>query len=129
LPTALKGAGVEHRNIQEMIYVNTIYDRLAEFDKADAYIVLPGGIGTLAELTNVIAHKQLGIYKKPIIIVNVDGFFDGLLSFYKNAVKANTMKPEHLSLFVVVDNVENLIQALNLPSAGFLHEETRWWEK
>jgi len=97
--------------------------------KADAFVALPGGIGTLDEVMSAIIAKQLGVHKKPIILVNTDGFWQPLLETFKSMLKENTLKPEHLNLFTLIDSPEQLAQALSAEQGGFLDVNTRWWEK
>jgi len=125
LPEAGRIWNVDHKEIQEMNWVQSVYERLREFDEADAFIVLPGGIGTFHEALNVMAPKQYGIHAKPIIFVNVGGFFNNFLTFLEGLVLENTLKREHLNLVTVVSSVDEMINALQKQSDGFLTHE--WW--
>ena len=78
---------------------------------SDAVIALPGGCGTLEELLEIITWKQLGLYSKPIIMLNVDGFFDQLIAMLNHAVDQHFMKQSHRNLWHVATTAE---EALNL---------------
>lgn len=72
-------------------------ERMAE--EGDAAIALPGGVGTLEELLEVITWKQLGLYLKPIVILNTDGYFNPLLAQLERAVDCRLMRPQHTSIW------------------------------
>ena len=70
-------------------------------DLSDAVIALPGGCGTLEELLEVITWKQLGLYFNPIVILNINGYFDPLLEMFRRAVDEHFMRPQHTGLWAV----------------------------
>ena len=78
-------------------------------DMTDAAIVLPGGCGTLDELFEVITLKQLGVYLKPIIILNVDGYYDHLLHHLERSMEENFMRPEHRDIWCVATTAEEAV--------------------
>ena len=82
------------------------------FDLSDAFIALPGGFGTLEEITELMTWAQLGFHNKPCGLVNVAGYFDTLLSFLDNAVSQGFMKREHREMLLVSDDPETLISRL-----------------
>jgi hypothetical protein len=82
------------------------------FDLSDAFIALPGGFGTLEEITELMTWAQLGIHSKPCGLVNVAGYYDTLLSFLDNAVSQGFMKREHREMLLVSDDPEALIDRL-----------------
>ena len=77
---------------------------------ADACIALPGGVGTLEELLEVITWKQLGLYLKPIVILNVNGYFDALLDLLDRAADENFMRQEHKKIWNVATTPEEAVQ-------------------
>ena len=79
---------------------------------ADAAVALPGGCGTLEELLEVITWKQLGIFTKPIIIVNVDGYYDPLIEMLHRAIDENFMRDLHRDIWKVVTTAEEVIPAI-----------------
>lgn len=105
----------------EMIYTETMRDRKKIMeDKADAFVCTPGGIGTLDELFEIMTLKQLARHKKPIAILNVNGYYNGLKSMLENAVDGGFMLKESLSLAPFFENVEELLQYFE----GYKPEDT-----
>jgi len=80
---------------------------------SDAFVILPGGFGTLDELFEAVTWSQLGIHAKPIGLLNVAGYFDALLRFADHSVDAGFVRPEHRALLVVGDEPRALLQALS----------------
>ena len=80
--------------------------------RADAFIALPGVVGTLEELFEVWTWTQLGIHRKPLGVLNVAGFYDGLLGFLNQIPTAGFMRPEHRALLQDSDQPDRLIECL-----------------
>jgi uncharacterized protein (TIGR00730 family) len=96
LPSVLKDREVAHPGLTELHYVDTMHERKALMaERADAFVALPGGFGTLDELLEVLTWKQLGIHSKPCVLVNTQGYFDGLLRFLDHAVAEGFLQPRH----------------------------------
>lgn len=99
IPTNLMPREVAHRGLTELIEVTSMHARKAAMiERSDGFIALPGGFGTLEELAEVLTWSQLGLHVKPIGLVNVGGFYDGLLSFFDRAVADGVLKPSNLEL-------------------------------
>ena len=81
-------------------------------ERSDACIALPGGVGTLEELLEIITWKQLGLYLKPIVILNIDGYYNPLLEMLKNAIDGNFMRKEHQAIWQVASTAEEAIDML-----------------
>ena len=81
-------------------------------DMADAFVALPGGFGTLDELSEVLTYNQLRIYDKPIGLFNVNGYFNHLLNFLDHGVKERFVRTEHRNNIIVEDNAVKLIEKL-----------------
>ncbi len=97
----------------EQIVVNTMHERKRlMLEDVDAAIALPGGCGTLEELMEAITWKQLGIFIKPIIILNVNGYFNPLLEMLDKAVDEKFMRSEHLKIWNVVERAEDVLTAI-----------------
>ena len=79
---------------------------------SDAVIALPGGCGTMEELLEIITWKQLGLYLKPIIILNVDSFYDPLLAMLGRAVERHFMREQHRALWTVASSVDEAVAKL-----------------
>lgn len=85
-------------------------------EKSDACIALPGGVGTLEELLEIITWKQLGLYLKPIIILNIDGYYNALLTQLQRAVEEHFMREQHSSIWRIASSpIEALQLALTTP--------------
>ncbi len=82
------------------------------FDMSDAFAVLPGGLGTLDEAFEMITWKQLRLHDKPIVIVNVDGYWDKLVALIDHVIDSGFARPSARRHFRVVDRVEDVIPAL-----------------
>ncbi len=102
-----------HTGLSELILTETMHERKEKMAAmADAAVALPGGCGTLEELLEVITWKQLGIYSKPIIIVNIDGYFDSLIAMLHRAIDENFMREQHREIWQVVNHPDDVIPAI-----------------
>jgi len=110
---------VSHRGLTELRVVDSMHERKAMmFDLSDAFIALPGGFGTLEEVTELMTWAQLGFHSKPCGLVNVAGYFDTLLSFLDNAVSEGFMKRKHREMLLVSDDPGTLISRSFEESSG-----------
>jgi uncharacterized protein (TIGR00730 family) len=102
-----------HTNLTELILVDTMHERKEKMAMmADAVIALPGGCGTMEELLEVITWKRLGIFTKPIIIINLEGYFDALIAMLDRAVDEHFMRDEHRCMWKVIDTPEDVLIAI-----------------
>ena len=91
-----------HKGLTDLVEVDSMHERKQRMaDLSDAVIALPGGCGTLEELLEVITWKQLGLYLNPIVILNINGYFDPLLEMFRRAVDEHFMRPQHAALWTV----------------------------
>ena len=96
--------------LNEIIVTDTLLDRKDEFmSRSDAFIVLPGGVGSLDELAEVMASNQLGIINKPVGILNTEGYYDHLLKWFDKAVEEGFISSANLKELLVSDNPEELV--------------------
>lgn len=103
-----------HNALSETIVTETMHERKALMaSKADAIIALPGGMGTLEELTEIITWHQIGLYKKRIIILNINGYYNPLLTFFDKMIDEKFMPAASRSAWQVVKSVEEVIKTLN----------------
>lgn len=113
IPHFMVEQGWNHTGLTQTIETETMHERKRLMaDMSDAVITLPGGCGTLEELLEIITWKQLGIYLKPIIILNINGYFNPLLEMLEKAIEQNFMRPEHLKLWEVANNPEEAVDLL-----------------
>ncbi len=113
IPTFMMDEGWHHTGLTELIETGTIHERKQMMaDLSDGVIALPGGCGTLEELLEIITWKQLGLYLNPIIILNVDGYYDHLLEQLKQAIAENFMRDIHGDIWKVATTPEEAIELL-----------------
>ena len=117
IPTFMIREGWCHNGMTEIIETAGMHERQAKIAEiTDAGIFLPGGIGTFAEMTELIVWKQLGLYLKPIILLNTNGYFDSLLNTLHLAIKENFMRPVHADIWKVAPTPEEALRmALETP--------------
>ena len=119
IPSFMKKEGWGHNGLTEMIVTADMGERKNRmFSLSDAVVALPGGVGTLEELTEAITLKQLSLYNGPIIIMNTGGYYDSFLGFIEHMVSSNFMRFEHKGIWEVVDTPEQVIFALNNKDRG-----------
>ena len=124
IPHHLADKELAHERATQMIRVNSMHERKQTMaDLSDGFITLPGGIGTLEEMFETMTWLQLGLHRKPIGLLNVDGFFDSMLAFLDHMVAERFLKPEHRDLLMVDDDIERLIGRL----ASFEAPDAQKW--
>ncbi len=113
IPQFLNSKEIGHSDITELIEVDTMHERKARMNAlCDGVIALPGGFGTMEELFEMTTWGQLGLHKKPIGILNVDGFYDHLIAFIKHMVDTGLLKEENQKMILYSDNIEDLIEQM-----------------
>lgn len=123
----LQNLEVEHDGLTEAHIVETMHERKAMMvDKSDAFIILPGGVGTLEELVEVATWRQLGLHEKPIIIVNTDNYWDSFLDMMDKMVEENCMLPAHKTIFQVVKSPADVLSALKSFQADSFDVKSKW---
>lgn len=106
LPGFLQKKEVAHIRLIQLILVDDMHQRKAKMNKlADGFIVLPGGLGTLEELFEMLTWSQLGLHQKQIVLLNISGYYDPLLSLLQNLKDFGFLKPGNESAFLVCDSV------------------------
>ncbi|MET0203301.1 MAG: TIGR00730 family Rossman fold protein [Burkholderiales bacterium] len=104
---------VGHPGLTELIVVPTMHERKARMAAlADAFVALPGGFGTFDEFCEMATWDQLGIHVKPLVMLNVDGYFDGFLMQIDRGVADGFLKPEHRVMVEVVARVDEIFDAI-----------------
>ncbi|KAJ4755563.1 Cytokinin riboside 5'-monophosphate phosphoribohydrolase [Rhynchospora pubera] len=115
IPSELLPEEVSGETVGEIKKVADMHERKAEMAKnSDAFIALPGGYGTMEELLEIIAWLQLGIHNKPVGLLNVDGYYDSLLSLFDKAVEEGFIEGSARHIFVYADSPEELIEKLEI---------------
>ena len=114
MPRSLVEREVAHGSLTEMHIVEGMQERKALMaDLSDAFIALPGAYGTLDELFEVLTWNQLGIIKKPVGLLNIEGYFNPLLQMLDHAVDEKFLRPEHRSMLQADDDFERLVEKLD----------------
>ena len=117
IPRFMVEQGWHHTGLTRLIETETMHERKELMAKmADAVIALPGGCGTMEELLEIITWKQLGLYLNPIIILNVNGYYDPLLDMLHKAVDEHFMRPQHTGIWRVATTPAQAVEmAYNTP--------------
>jgi uncharacterized protein (TIGR00730 family) len=113
IPKFMDDVEWSHQRLTELIFTETMHQRKAKLiENVDAIIALPGGTGTLEELFEVITLKRLGLFTKPIAILNTNDYYAPLKEMLNKCVSENFMKAKHLSMWSFVDRPEEVLPAL-----------------
>lgn len=124
IPAFMQAEGWGHNGVTETIVTTDMSERKRKmFEMSDAVIALPGGVGTLEELTEAITLKQLSLFDGQIIILNTRGFYNSLLDFIDTMVDANFLRREHKGIWKVVNTPGEALEALRNNEKG--NEEWR----
>lgn len=113
IPQSLLALEVGHLTLTRLHVVKTMHERKAMMAAlSDGFIAMPGGMGTLEELFEMLTWLQLGFHQKPVGVLNVDSFYDGLLAFLDHTVQQGFLKPQHRALLLTSTDPEELISQL-----------------
>lgn len=113
IPQFLKKKELEHKELTKIHVVETMHERKALMNEiSDAVIALPGGYGTMEELFEMLTWSQLALHKKPIGLLNVDGFYDALVALSKTMIEKGFLKDDYKDLLLVDDDIERLIDKM-----------------
>jgi uncharacterized protein (TIGR00730 family) len=122
IPRFLLQREAGHPALTETVVVETMHERkLAMFERSDAFVVLPGGIGTLEELFEVLSWRTLGLHTKPIVIVDQGGYWQPLAALLRGVVEGGFAERTHLDHVAFVSDLKDVLPAIAAmpPSAGF----------
>jgi len=113
IPKGLFSNEVGHQGITELVEVESMHQRKQRMaEEADAFLALPGGLGTLEELAEITTWAQLGIHAKPVGVLDLDGFWQPLLGFLDGAVEAGFLRPANRELVVRITDVDDVLAVL-----------------
>lgn len=113
MPTHLQQREIAHTFLTEIHFVESMHVRKAKMvDLADAFIALPGGAGTLDEYFEVFTWAQIGLHKKPVILFNVNGFYDAIISHFEKMLDEGFIRDHQRELIKVATNVDEVIAFL-----------------
>lgn len=113
IPDFLIQYEVGHRRLQDLVVTDSMHDRKRRmFEMADAFVILPGGLGTLDETFEIVTWKQLRLHDSPIVVLDVNGYWSPLLDLLGAIIAAGFARPEITELITVVETPEQVLQAL-----------------
>lgn len=110
MPQALADKEISHKGLTDLRVVGSMHERKAMMeDISDGFIALPGGLGTLEELFEVLTWSQLGYHRKPCALLNIKGYYDAITQFLDHAVAEGFVKSVHRGMILIEDNSEILL--------------------
>jgi hypothetical protein len=113
IPHQLQRREVAFDELTELHVVDSMHERKAiMYERSDAFVIFPGGFGTLDEAMEILTWKQLGIHDKPIIFANIDGYYDHLKGFFERSIADGLLKREYVPLYHFSDSVEAIFAYL-----------------
>jgi uncharacterized protein (TIGR00730 family) len=113
IPQSMVDVEIAHTNLTELYIVKSMHERKEKIaELSDAFILLPGGAGSLDEFFEIFTWLQLGYHNKPCAIFNINNYYDGLLKFIDHAIAEGFMKPEHKEAILVDDDAHSLLSSL-----------------
>ncbi len=122
LPQFLRGKEIAHNNLTELIITETMHERKVKMNElSDGVIALPGGYGTLEEFFEMLTWAQLGLHKKPIAILNVNGFYNELESLIQIMVEKGFLKEVNQKMLLINDRINeliNMMESYQAPTVG-----------
>jgi len=115
IPEHLMRPEIAHQGLTELHVVDTMHTRKRMMaERADAFVVLPGGYGTFEEMFEMVTWLQLQLHAKPVGVLNVEGYYDHLLAFLRHASQEGFIRPQHWDLLIVQSAPELLLERLRL---------------
>jgi uncharacterized protein (TIGR00730 family) len=119
IPKALVGLEVAHQGLTELHVVDTMHQRKQAFtDLSDGFLTLPGGTGTMDELWEALSWAQLGYHSKPVGLLNVAGYYDGIVSYWMMMQEVGFLRPQHRDLLISGTNLVDLLADMAMHEPG-----------
>ena len=126
IPQTLVAAGIANEEADDLVVTESLAERKAVMNsRSGAFVALPGGLGTLEELLEMMTLKQLGYHDKPIVALNTAGFYDALDALFQNLIAARFAKDDLRNLYILADSPEEAVHALEWYEAPQL--ERKWF--
>jgi uncharacterized protein (TIGR00730 family) len=127
MPESLVAKEVAHKGLTELHVVKTMHERKAMMsDLSDGFVALPGGMGTLDELFEIVTWAQLGLHVKPCGVLNIEGYFDRLLAFIEHSVAERFVRAEHAAMIAVAATAPELLDKMTAYRAPVVQ---KWIER
>ncbi|WP_426264504.1 TIGR00730 family Rossman fold protein [Sphingomonas sp. PWP1-2] len=116
IPQALVDAEVAHRGLTELHVVETMHQRKQAFtDLSDGFVNLPGGTGTMDELWEALSWAQIGYHAKPVGLLNIAGYYDHLVAFYRHMGEVGFLRPQHHGILLIDTALDSLLDQMAAP--------------
>ena len=127
IPEHIQQLEVEHTGLSELLVVDSMHTRKRlMFERSDAFVVLPGGLGTLDETVEIITWRQLGLHDKPVVIVDDGDYWRPFLRLIDHMVDSGFARDEHRSLYAVVNSVDGVFDALAKAPSPTIEPQAKW---
>lgn len=127
IPSHISDREIQHKSLTELHVVDTMHVRKQMMvDRSDAFLVLPGGVGTLDETCEIITWRQLGIHDKPIIIANIDNYWTPFLNMINHIADEGFMRQDDKKTMIVVDDVNDVLSALKDAPKETFDPSSKW---
>jgi uncharacterized protein (TIGR00730 family) len=127
IPKFLQDYEVGHDGLDELIVTDNMHDRKRlMYERSDAFVILPGGLGTLDETFEVLTWTQLGLSAKPVVLANINGFWNPLLALVDHLVSSGFAREENRSILQVADNMEEVFQMIETVSVTCRNVSPKW---
>lgn len=127
IPAHIQALEVEHTGLTELHVVDSMHTRKRMMvERSDAFVVLPGGFGTLDETFEIMTWKQLGLHDKPVVIVDEGDYWQPLLGLIDHMIDAGFARPEHRKLYRLVRDVDQVFEALAMAPEPVIEPQSKW---
>jgi uncharacterized protein (TIGR00730 family) len=113
IPDFLVGREQALESVEHVVVTNMHERKMMMFDRSDAFVVLPGGIGTLEEVVELLSWRRLDLHAKPVVFYNPDGFWRPLFDLFQHTVDARLTPPDFMNAWTTVERIEDVVPALH----------------
>ncbi|WP_028467412.1 TIGR00730 family Rossman fold protein [Nisaea denitrificans] len=127
IPKFLQEYEVGHDGLNELIVTDNMHDRKRiMYERSDAFVILPGGLGTMDETFEVVTWTQLGLSAKPVVVANINGFWDPLIALVDHLVETGFARDENRSILQIADSVENVFPMIAAAPVSHGKVDSKW---
>lgn len=116
MPEFLRGREMLFDDVETIVVSNMHERKMIMFEQSDAFVVMPGGIGTLEEIVELLSWRRLDLHAKPVVFANLDGFWNPLFELFEHTIEARLTPPTFRDAWISVDTVEQVVPALLRPA-------------
>ncbi len=127
IPHHIQSREIEHTDLTELHVVDNMHTRKQMMvERSDAFVIMPGGLGTLDELFEIMTWRQLGLHDKPIVMVNVNGYWTKMIEAVRHISSVGFMRPEDLGMLIIVNDPREVPSALKAAPQQSIDPQTKW---